>query len=62
VQEIAKGRIFFIIAHRLLTLRPTDRIITLDVGRLIEDGSQDDLISPAAAMPRSIACRLSLRR
>jgi subfamily B ATP-binding cassette protein HlyB/CyaB len=44
MQEIAKGRTVFIIAHRLSTVRRTDRIITLDAGRLIEDGTHDDLI------------------
>jgi ATP-binding cassette, subfamily B, bacterial HlyB/CyaB len=42
--EIAKGRTVFIIAHRLSTLRRTDRIITLERGRLIEDGSHEDLL------------------
>jgi subfamily B ATP-binding cassette protein HlyB/CyaB len=44
MQEIAKGRTVFIIAHRLSTVRRTDRIITIDAGRVIEDGSHDDLI------------------
>jgi ATP-binding cassette, subfamily B, bacterial HlyB/CyaB len=44
MQEIAKGRTVFIIAHRLSTVRRTDRIITIDAGRVVEDGSHDDLI------------------
>jgi subfamily B ATP-binding cassette protein HlyB/CyaB len=44
MQEIAQGRTVFIIAHRLSTVRLTDRIITIDAGRLAEDGSHDDLI------------------
>jgi ATP-binding cassette, subfamily B, bacterial HlyB/CyaB len=42
--EIAKGRTVFIIAHRLSTLRRTDRIITLERGRLIEDGTHEELL------------------
>ena len=42
--EIANGRTVFIIAHRLSTLRRTDRIITLERGRLIEDGTHEDLL------------------
>jgi subfamily B ATP-binding cassette protein HlyB/CyaB len=42
--QIAKGRTVFIIAHRLSTVRTADRIITLDRGRLVEDGSHDELI------------------
>jgi len=44
MQEIAKGRTVFIIAHRLSTVRRTDRIITIDAGRFVEDGSHEDLI------------------
>jgi subfamily B ATP-binding cassette protein HlyB/CyaB len=42
--QIAKGRTIFIIAHRLSTVRWTDRIITIDRGRLVEDGTHDELI------------------
>src|SRR6516225_2817451 len=45
MQEIAKGRTVFIIAHRLSTVRRTDRIITIDAGRFVEDGSHEDLIN-----------------
>jgi len=44
MQRIAKGRTVFIIAHRLSTVRTTDRIITIERGRLVEDGSHEDLI------------------
>jgi ATP-binding cassette, subfamily B, bacterial HlyB/CyaB len=45
MREIAKGRTVFIIAHRLSTVRWTDRIITIDRGRLAEDGTHDELIN-----------------
>jgi len=44
MQQIAKGRTVFIIAHRLSTVRQADRILTIDHGRLIEDGSHEDLL------------------
>ena len=44
MKEIAKGRTVFIIAHRLSTVRRTDRIITIERGRLVEDGTHDELI------------------
>jgi ATP-binding cassette, subfamily B, bacterial HlyB/CyaB len=44
MREIAKDRTVFIIAHRLSTVRRTDRILTLDGGRLVEDGPHDILI------------------
>jgi len=43
--QIAKGRTVFIIAHRLSTVRRSDRIITIDRGRLVEDGTHDELIN-----------------
>jgi subfamily B ATP-binding cassette protein HlyB/CyaB len=45
MREIAKGRTVFIIAHWLSTVRWTDRIITIDRGRLVEDGTHDELIN-----------------
>jgi subfamily B ATP-binding cassette protein HlyB/CyaB len=45
MQRISEGRTVFIIAHRLSTVRRTDRILTLDRGRLVEDGSHDELIN-----------------
>ncbi|MGA2043242.1 MAG: type I secretion system permease/ATPase [Roseiarcus sp.] len=45
MQEIARGRTVFIIAHRLSTVRRTDRILTIERGRLVEDGSHDELIN-----------------
>jgi ATP-binding cassette, subfamily B, bacterial HlyB/CyaB len=42
--QIAEGRTVFVIAHRLSALRMADRIITIERGRLIEDGAHDELI------------------
>ena len=44
MQQIAHGRTVFIIAHRLSTVRHTDRIITVDRGRIVEDGTHDELV------------------
>jgi subfamily B ATP-binding cassette protein HlyB/CyaB len=44
MSDIAKGRTVIIVAHRLSTVRRTDRIITLDRGRLVEDGTHDELV------------------
>ena len=44
MNEIAKGRTVLVIAHRLSTVRAMDRIVTLERGRLVEDGTHDTLI------------------
>jgi ATP-binding cassette, subfamily B, bacterial HlyB/CyaB len=44
MRHIAEGRTLFIIAHRLSTVRHTDRILTIDRGRIVEDGTHDELM------------------
>jgi subfamily B ATP-binding cassette protein HlyB/CyaB len=44
MKQIARGRTVLVIAHRLSTVRAADRIVTLERGRLVEDGTHDALI------------------
>lgn len=44
MRRIAQGRTVLVIAHRLSTVRHADRIITIERGRIVEDGSHDELI------------------
>lgn len=43
--ELMKGRTTLVIAHRLSTIRSMDRIIVMDKGAIIEDGSHDELLA-----------------
>jgi ATP-binding cassette, subfamily B, bacterial HlyB/CyaB len=44
LREICRGRTVFIVAHRLSAVRHCDRIVTLEQGRLVEEGSHDELL------------------
>jgi subfamily B ATP-binding cassette protein HlyB/CyaB len=44
MKQIAKGRTVLVIAHRLSTVRTADRIITIERGHVVEDGTHDSLI------------------
>ena len=44
MDSLMKGRTTFVIAHRLSTIRNADQIIVLDHGRIIEQGTHEQLL------------------
>ena len=54
MREIVKGRTVIIIAHRLAAVRRADRIIAIDNGAIVEDGTHQQLL----ARPGGLYARL----
>ncbi|MBB3459031.1 subfamily B ATP-binding cassette protein HlyB/CyaB [Rhizobium sp. BK313] len=44
MRQIAQNRTVLIIAHRLSAVRHADRILTIERGRLVEDGNHEELL------------------
>ncbi len=44
LEAVVKGRTTFIVAHRLSTIEKADRIFVIDEGRIVEEGSHQQLL------------------
>jgi len=44
-----RGRTTFVIAHRLSTVRYADRIVVIDAGRIVEEGTHRELLGRQGA-------------
>jgi ATP-binding cassette subfamily B protein len=52
LDEVMKGRTTFVIAHRLSTVRKASRILVFDMGRIIEQGTFDELVNAGGRFAR----------
>lgn len=51
-EKITQGRTSIVIAHRLSTIQKADRILVVDAGRIIEQGSHQELLAMNGAYRR----------
>ena len=47
LEELMKSRTTFVIAHRLSTVEKADRILVMEKGRIVEQGSHKELLAQA---------------
>ena len=54
LEKVLEGRTSITIAHRLSTVRSADRILVLHRGRLVEEGSHDELVAIEGGIYRAL--------
>src|SRR5215212_1981538 len=59
LDRLMRGRTTLVIAHRLATIRAADRILVLDQGRLVEEGTHESLLTRGGLYARLAALQFA---
>lgn len=59
IDALAKGRTSLVIAHRLATVRNADKIVVMDAGRVVEEGTHETLVDAGGAYAHLYALQFS---
>jgi ATP-binding cassette, subfamily B (MDR/TAP), member 1 len=57
LDQAAKGRTTIVIAHRLSTIKDADNIVVMEEGRIVEQGTHDELLERKAAYFNLVAAQ-----
>lgn len=59
LDALSRNRTTLVIAHRLATVREADKIVVMDAGRVVDEGTHDDLVSRGGVYARLHALQFS---
>ena len=60
LESAMKGRTTLVVAHRLATVQQADRILVLDHGQLVEQGTHAELVARGGVYARLAALQFTI--